>query len=739
MLKVVPTIKENDTRSLMSQTKFYEAYSRWDDSKDRYESWEESVTRVMDMHRDYYKEKMTPELSLLIDEAESLYKLKYALGAQRALQFGGESLLKHQMRMYNCTSTYADRAKFFSELFYVLLCGAGAGFSVQEHHVDKLPQVADRKKQAKGWVVGDSVEGWADALGALMSSYFVGGGQFPEMEGRKVYFDLNQVRPKGAMISGGFKAPGPEPLRRSLDNIEHLLQGVVLSGRNKLKPIEVYDIAMYAADAVLAGGVRRSATICLFSKDDKEMMNAKTGNWFTDNPQRGRSNNSAVIVRDECTKEEFKELMQSIKEFGEPGFYFVEDKDFTTNPCVEIGMYPQINGKSGWQGCNLTEINGGKCTTKEEFFKACRAGSIMGTLQAGYTDFKYLDENTKAIFEREALLGVSITGWMNNPDILLDKEIQIEGAEIVKQVNREVAALLGINPAARTTCVKPSGNASVLLETASGIHAEHSPNYIRHVQLNKDTEVAQLIAATNPYMVEESVWSAGRTDYVVGFPIITKKGSLYKEELYGTSLLEKVKLVQQNWVEAGTNPELCAQPDLRHNVSNTVTVPNHMWVEVEDYVYDNRHSFAGISFLGASGDKAFNQAPMTEVLTEEQIVNKYGRAALFAAGLIVDTTKGFNDLWEASSVARFNGQAGGEMSDQRADWIRRFDKFASNYFEGDAEAAEHCLKDVFLLHKWTKIQQNLQPIDFVSQLTEKKYTDVDTMGAIACAAGACEI
>ena len=739
MLKVVPTIKENDTRSLMSQTKFYEAYSRWDDSKDRYESWEESVTRVMDMHRDYYKDKMSPELSQLIDEAESLYKLKYALGAQRALQFGGDSLLKHQMRMYNCTSTYADRPRFFSELFYVLLCGAGAGFSVQKHHVEKLPKIAERKKQAKGWVVGDSVEGWADALGALMSSYFVDNQQFPEMSGRKIYFDLNNVRPKGAMISGGFKAPGPEPLRRALDNIEHLLQGVVLSGRDSLQPIEVYDIAMYAADAVLAGGVRRSATICLFSKDDKEMMNAKTGNWFTDNPQRGRSNNSAVIVRDECTKEEFKELMQSIKEFGEPGFYFVEDKDFTTNPCVEIGMYPQIDGKSGWQGCNLTEINGGKCTTKEEFFKACRAGSIMGTLQAGYTDFKYLDENTKAIFEREALLGVSITGWMNNPDILLDKEIQIEGAEIVKQVNREVAALLGINPAARTTCVKPSGNASVLLETASGIHAEHSPNYIRHVQLNKDTEVAQLIAATNPYMIEESVWSAGRTDYVVGFPIITKKGSLYKEELYGTSLLEKVKLVQQNWVEAGTNPELCANSDLRHNVSNTVTVPDHMWTEVEDYVYDNRHSFAGISFLSASGDKAFNQAPMTEVLTEEQIVDKYGRAALFAAGLIVDTTKGFNDLWEATSVARFNGQAGGEMSDQRADWIRRFEKFANNYFEGDKEQTEQCLKDVFLLHKWTKIQQNLQPIDFVTQLHEKKYTDVDTMGAIACAAGACEI
>ena len=249
----------------MSDTKFYEGYSRWDESKDRYETWEESVARVMDMHRDYYKDKMTPELSLMIDEAESLYKLKYALGAQRALQFGGDQLRKHQMRMYNCTSTYADRPRFFSELFYVLLCGAGAGFSVQDHHTARLPDIADRKKQAKGWVVEDSVEGWADALGALMSSYFTADQQFPEMAGRKVYFDLNSVRPKGAMINGGFKAPGPEPLRKALDKIEHLIQSRVLKGEKRLRPIDVYDIAMHAADAVLAGGVRRSATICLFT------------------------------------------------------------------------------------------------------------------------------------------------------------------------------------------------------------------------------------------------------------------------------------------------------------------------------------------------------------------------------------------------------------------------------------------------------------------------------------------
>lgn len=740
MLKVVPNNRDYDLRAVMSDTKFYEGYSRWDESKDRYETWEESVARVMDMHRDYYKDKMTPELSLMIDEAESLYKLKYALGAQRALQFGGDQLRKHQMRMYNCTSTYADRPRFFSELFYVLLCGAGAGFSVQDHHTARLPDIADRKKQAKGWVVEDSVEGWADALGALMSSYFTADQQFPEMAGRKVYFDLNSVRPKGAMINGGFKAPGPEPLRKALDKIEHLIQSRVLKGEKRLRPIDVYDIAMHAADAVLAGGVRRSATICLFTATDEEMINAKTGNWFTDNPQRGRSNNSAVIVRDEITREQFKSIMGSIKEFGEPGFYFVEDRDFTTNPCVEIGMYPQIDGQSGWQGCNLTEINGGKCTTKEEFFKACRAGAILGTLQAGYTEFKYLDANTKKIFEREALLGVSVTGWMNNPDVLFDADVQREGAEIVKRVNKEVAALTGINPAARTTCVKPSGNASVLLQTASGIHAEHSPRYIRHIQLNKDTEVAQLIAESNPYMVEESVWSANGTDYCIGFPIVAPAGSLYREETYGTALLEKVSMVQNNWVEAGTNVELCAQPTIRHNVSNTVTVQPHMWSEVEDYVYDNRHSFAGISFLAGMGDKDFAQAPMTEVLDEDQIVAKYGKAALFASGLIVDTRKsGFRDLWDATMQAQMPEEYRGEVSDLNKEWIRRYNKFANNYFDGSLKETEYCLKDVFLLHKWVKIQQNIKPIDFVSQLNQKEFTDIDTMGAIACQGGACEI
>jgi len=730
-----------DTRDFLSQTKFYEGYSRFIEDDGRYETWDEAVDRVIEMHDKNYMNSNN-ELSEYLEEAREAYKEKRVLGAQRALQFGGEQLMKHQMRMYNCTSSYVNRPEFFGEVFYILLCGAGAGFSVQKHHIKKLPKIQNRTKQAKGYIVEDSIEGWASALDVLMSSFFVGGGKYPDYEGRRVFFDLSQIRPKGALISGGFKAPGPEGLRRSLDKIEHLLQGIVIDSKDPIdiKPINAYDITMHAADAVLSGGVRRSATICLFSPDDEEMMNAKTGNWFVDNPQRGRSNNSAVIVRDETTPEQFGKIMESVKQFGEPGFVFVESKEHTTNPCVEIGMYPQINKKSGWQGCNLTEINGGKCNTEEDFYKACRAASILGTLQAGYTDFKFLTDTSKLIFDREALLGVSITGWMNNPKILFNEKILEKGAQIVKEVNREVSKIIGINAAARTTCVKPSGNASVLLQTASGIHAEHSDMYIRNVQMNKESEITQAIMKTNPYMVEESVWSAGGTDVVVSFPILPNKGSMYKDDLLGIKHLELVKKAQKHWVEAGTNEDLCADKGIRHNVSNTIIVDD--WDEVEKYVFENRHSFAGISFLAMSGDKDYNQAPNTAVITADKMVKKYGNAAVFASGMVVDALKCFNNLWDACATAKGFGDDISLESSENAlknDWIRRFNKFADNYLGSDAVLAEHCLKDAYLLHKWNKIQSTLKTIDWKEDITEKKYTDVDTLAAAACAGGACEI
>ena len=730
-----------DTRKFLSETKFYESYSRFKEDAGNYESWDEAVDRVIEMHENNYKTKNN-ELQPYFEEARQAYKEQRVLGAQRALQFGGDQLMKHQMRMYNCTSSYADRPAFFGELFYILLCGAGAGFSVQKHHVERLPQLQARTKQAKGYIVEDSIEGWASALDVLMSSYFVGGGKHPDYEGRRVFFDLTNIRPKGAKISGGFKAPGPEGLRRSLDKIEHLLQGIVMDSKEpvSVRPINVYDISMHAADAVLSGGVRRSATICLFSPDDEEMMNAKTGNWFMENPQRARSNNSAVIVRDETTAEQFGKIMESVKQFGEPGFVFVESTEHTTNPCVEIGMFPQIDGQSGWQGCNLTEINGGMCNTEEDFYKACRAASILGTLQAGYTDFKFLAETSKAIFDREALLGVSITGWMNNPGILFNDKVLEKGAKIVREVNKEVAALVGINPAARTTCVKPSGNASVLLQTASGIHAEHSPMYIRNVQMNKESEITQAIMKANPWMVEESVWSAGGTDVVVSFPIVPNEDSLYKDELVGVKHLELVARAQKHWVNAGTNEDLCADEGVRHNVSNTIIVDD--WDEVETYVFENRHSFAGISFLPMTGDKDYNQAPNTAVIDAKEMVKKYDTAAVFASGMVVDGLKAFDNLWNACSTAQGFGEdltLDDSSTVMKKDWVRRFNNFAENYLDGDIKKAEYCLKDAYLLHKWKKIQANLKQVDWSADLQEKKFTEIDTIGAAACAGGACEI
>lgn len=726
-----------DSRELMSEAKFYESYSRWNEEKGRYETWDEAVERVMNIHREFYKDKWSPELEELAQIAEDAYKKKKVLGSQRTLQFAGPQLLKNHAKSYNCAFSYADRPEFFGECFHLLLSGAGTGFSVQFHHIAKLPNVINRTKQPKIYVVEDSIEGWASAVDVLLSSFFETGGKHPEYKGHRVYFDLSQIRPKGAFISGGFKAPGPDGLRLALDRIEHLLQGLVLNQKKvKLRPIQVYDVVMHISDAVLSGGLRRSAAICIFSPDDEEMANAKTGNWYYENPQRARSNNSALLVRDQVTKEQFSKLMESVKQFGEPGFIFAESTEHGFNPCVEIGLYPVdiTTGETGWELCNLSDINGSMCNSPAEFLEACEAASILGTFQAGYTDFKFLSAATKRICDREALLGVSINGWMANPEVLFDEETMIAGARKVREVNRRVAKLLGINPAARATTTKPSGNSGVILKTPSGIHPEHAARYIRNVQMNKMSEVATLLQETNPYMVEESVWSAGKTDFVIGFPIIAKEGSLYKDDIKGVKHLEYVKKAQQFWVEHGTDVDLCVEPSIRHNISNTIVVDD--WGQVEDYLFENRKFFAGVSLISETGDKIYNQAPMTQILRTEEIVREYGTGAIFASGLIVEALKIFDNLWHACHVATTGGMSN-EPNDAennlRQDWIRRFHKFSANYHGGDLQKTEFCLKDVFLQHKWQKIAHNFVPVDFTTTLREKKFVAVDTLAAAACA------
>ncbi len=788
----------NIGRKLMSDYKFYSSYSKYDETLKRKETWKDSVERIFNMHAVKYFDILNEneEFLKLFNFAKEKYNDKLVLGSQRALQFGGEPILKHESKLYNCITGYCDRVEFFQEAIYWLLSGCGVGFSVQHKHIDKLPKIKRRTNRSKVYTIHDSIEGWADAIGVLISSYVEENATFEKYQGVKVLFDYSQIRPKGAYISGGFKAPGHEGLRSTIQRIEELIERELSRDGfdGKIRPIIAYDIVMHISDAVLSGGVRRSATIALFSPTDEDMLKAKTGNWFIENPQRARSNNTVLLNRNTLTREEFAKFFKFVREFGEPGFGFTDDEDIIFNPCFEIGMMPKTEeGESGWQGCNLVEINGGQCETEEAFYEACKAASIMGTMQAGYTDFKYVTPITKEIFEREALLGVSITGMMNNPKVLFDKKIQRKGAEIVKKYNRIVAEMLGINVAARTTCIKPSGNASILLETASGIHGEKAKKYIRNVQANKEDEYVKLIKKQNPKMVEESVWSSNNTDYVVSFPIVNDDKSIFSNELYGTKLLDYVKLTQENWVEYGTNEELCVHPKIRHNVSNTIEVDD--WKKVEEYLYENRFSFAGVSLLPLTGDKDYNQAPFTAVYDAEELVEKYGASVLFASGLIVDGLKAFNDnLWLACDTVLGNGEileysdcdvekiientspvvlwgnlgfkngtldalvdlgVKPEMEEYKRyldskltsnkhayvlkrDWVRRAKQFAERYFD-NVKDMTYCLKDVNNFHRWVEIIREYQPVDFQDENIKPIYTEIDSTTAVACSGGACEI
>ncbi|HTT58060.1 MAG TPA: recombinase, partial [Opitutaceae bacterium] len=406
------------------------------------------------------------------------------------------------------------------------------------------------------------------------------------------------------------------------------------------RPIEAYDILMWAAKAVLSGGVRRSATICLFSADDEEMAAAKTGNWLQDHPQRTASNNSAVIVRSQATREQFNKLFEAQKQFGEPGFYFVKDAEYGANPCVEIGLHPRLKldaaaiarlRELGYQGelregeiltgvqfCNLTTISASAAETPERFYQLCAHASVIGTLQAGYTDFSYLSPVSRVITEREALLGVSICGVLDRPDVLLDPQVLRTGAAVVKAVNAVVARALGINPAARTTCVKPEGTASLLLGTSSGLHPHHSIRYFRRVQTNVYDPIFAHFKRSNPHMVEPSVYDPnGRTE-VITFPVEGPAFGIYRDDLSAVKHLEYVRLVQLNWVQNGQRHERFS-PGLHHNVSCTISVRGDEWAAVADFIWENRESFTGVALLQEQGDKAYAQAPREAVASHDDI------------------------------------------------------------------------------------------------------------------------
>ncbi len=733
---------------------FTSKYSRYLPEQKRRETFKEAAARVVDMHREHFRRKDMDVEDLLATVKEAMDN-KLILGSQRALQFGGEPILNKNARIYNCTTSYCDRPRFFQEALWLLLCGCGVGFSVQPHHIQNLPSVSRPKGNRYTHTIQDSIEGWADCLGILLSSYFDAQQPFPECADQIIEFDYSQIRPKGAEISGGCgRAPGPEPLQRSLDLIKELLDRCCDADQEFLRPIDAYDILMHASDAVLSGGVRRSATICMFSPTDEEMAKAKTGNWFIENPQRARSNNSAMLIRNETTRAQFDTLMKSVREFGEPGFVWADDRDVTYNPCVEIGLYPQIDGKSGWAFCNLCEINMGGIKDIEQFEQATRAAAILGTMQADYTDFDYLGSVSKRIAEREALLGVSMTGMMENPDLAFDPEIQKRMAKLILTVNEEVAERIGINPAARCTCVKPAGTTSCILGTSSGIHPHHARRYFRRAQANEDELIAQYFKLHNEHAVEKSVWNPNGTDVVITFCIEANEKAKIKNELSAVQLLEHVKLTKSNWIDAGKRDDKCVKPWLSHNVSNTITVRDHEWDEIADYIYKNRDSFAGISLLPDGGDLDYPQAPFAEVWTCDEIVANYGVGAMMSSGLIVDGMKVFDDnLWAACDCTLGRGEdlsaaidrslpkrvyeAICQVQDGKNDWVRRAKKFADNYFNGDVLKMTRCLKRVHNCKLWEDLQRKYVQVNY--ELLQEDRDNTTLEETIACAGGKCEV
>jgi len=572
--------------SILSEITTHLKYAKYLPEVQRRETWEELVTRNKEMHIEKY-----PALKEDIEWAYTFVYDKKVLPSMRSLQFGGKPIQINNSRIFNCSYLPIDDMASFSEIMFLLLSGCGVGYSVQQHHIERLPEIRKPLK-SKRYLVGDSIEGWADAVKVLMKAYLRGG--------PSPLFDFRDIRPKGAeLITVGGKAPGPEPLKIALTHVQAILDRK--QDGQKLSSLECHDIICHLADAVLSGGIRRAALISLFNLDDEEMLTCKFGSWWEENPQRGRANNSAMLLRSKIEKDTFLELWKKIElsNSGEPGFLFSNDKDAGTNPCAEINLKPN-------QFCNLCEINASDIETQEEYNNRAKAAAFIGTLQASYTDFHYLRDVWKKTTEKEALLGIGMTGIASGAVLKLNMK---EAAKVAVDENARVAEILGINRAARVTTVKPSGTTSLVLGTSSGIHAWHDEFYARRIRVGKNEALYTYLSIYHPELLEDDFFKP-TIQAVISVPQRAPQGAITRSES-ALDLLERIKTINKNWIKPGHR-----RGSNMHNVSATVTIKPDEWETIGEWLFENKEYFTALSVLPHS-DHTYVQAPF-ETIDEDK-------------------------------------------------------------------------------------------------------------------------
>lgn len=574
---------------ILSEITTFNKYRKFIPELNRRETWNETCSRYEEMMLERF-----PALAVEIKQYMTFVRDKKILPSMRMLQFAGRPVKLNQARGYNCSYLPIDDYHAFSETMFLLLSGCGVGYSVQLPHIQKLPTIHHPIDEVK-YVIGDSLEGWADAVKILMKSYF-------GIYKYRPIFDFTEIRPKGArLVTSGGKAPGPEPLIECLNKIETIL--INKKPNTKLTSLECHDILCHIANAVLAGGIRRAAMIALFSREDEEMLNCKSGEWWIANEQRGRANNSVVLLRNKCTKAEFDKVWKQVElsNSGEPGIYFTNNIDWGTNPCCEIALKP-------FQFCNLTEVNVSDINSEADLYSRIRAAAFFGTLQASFTDFHYLRPIWKKTTEKDRLIGVGMTGIGSGKILAYDL---VQASKVARDTNAYYSKVIGIPSASRVTTVKPSGTTSCVLGTSSGIHAWYNDYYIRRLRIGKNEALYTYLSIYHPELLEDDYFRP-ESQAIISLPQKAPQGSILRDHQSALEFLDIIKRFNIDWVKNGH-----LKGDNTNNVSATVSISSDKeWQDVGEWMWENKAYFNGLSVLPADNG-SYVQAPFQNI-TEEK-------------------------------------------------------------------------------------------------------------------------